>query len=203
MSDFQRSLKFTLIYEGGYSNNPNDPGGSTFRGVTQRTYNHYRTIRRKAIQDVRRISQAELEDVYLVNFWGPSGASAVPWPLNFACFDLAVNSGPRRAREFMAEIGEAGTPKERSMRLMMRRRKFFIAIVNHNHRLSEFLRGWFNRCDQLEQLITASSDAASPGPAEGVKTLILNGQTFTAATVSVVGSKIYANGVKKTPQVKS
>jgi Glycosyl hydrolase 108 len=201
-SDFQRALEITLKYEGGYANHPNDPGGATQNGVTQRVYNKYRTMRRKPIRGVQHIARNELEDIYQSGYWIASGASSCEWPLSLAVFDLAVNSGAGRARQFLAEIGEVGTPRDRADRLMMRRRKFFLAIVAHNRRLAVFLQGWFSRCDQLEEAIATTRGVEAPGPIEGIKTLILNGQTFTAATVSVVGSKIYANGVKKS-KVKS
>lgn len=38
---FKKALAFVLKWEGGYSNNPNDKGGMTFKGITQTTYNSY------------------------------------------------------------------------------------------------------------------------------------------------------------------
>ncbi|NLS07166.1 hypothetical protein HGP14_28110 [Rhizobium sp. P32RR-XVIII] len=34
--EFPRSLAKVLVNEGGYSNNPQNPGGATMKGVTQR-----------------------------------------------------------------------------------------------------------------------------------------------------------------------
>jgi lysozyme family protein len=36
MADFNTAVKKTLINEGGYTNNPNDPGGATKYGILQR-----------------------------------------------------------------------------------------------------------------------------------------------------------------------
>jgi len=38
---FDAALEFVLGYEGGYSNNPKDPGGETNLGITQRTLTEY------------------------------------------------------------------------------------------------------------------------------------------------------------------
>ena len=34
--------RLVTALEGGYSNNPKDPGGATYRGITQRAYQDYR-----------------------------------------------------------------------------------------------------------------------------------------------------------------
>ncbi|WP_431322213.1 glycosyl hydrolase 108 family protein [Rhizobium sp. YTU87027] len=41
-NEFTRSLSKVLVHEGGYSNHPEDPGGATMKGVTQRVYDEYR-----------------------------------------------------------------------------------------------------------------------------------------------------------------
>jgi len=35
MADFQAAVKKTLIHEGGYSNNPHDAGGETYKGISR------------------------------------------------------------------------------------------------------------------------------------------------------------------------
>lgn len=39
--NFDKMLKFVLLREGGYSNNPNDKGGETNKGITYQIYNSY------------------------------------------------------------------------------------------------------------------------------------------------------------------
>ncbi len=39
---FSESLPFVLRWEGGYVNHPNDPGGATNKGVTQKVYDGWR-----------------------------------------------------------------------------------------------------------------------------------------------------------------
>ncbi|MBO9194816.1 hypothetical protein J5277_11920 [Rhizobium sp. 16-449-1b] len=40
--EFARSLTKVLVQEGGYSNPPQDPGGATIEGVTERVHDEYR-----------------------------------------------------------------------------------------------------------------------------------------------------------------
>lgn len=38
MARFEDAIKLTLIHEGGYVNNPADPGGETNMGITKRDH---------------------------------------------------------------------------------------------------------------------------------------------------------------------
>jgi lysozyme family protein len=202
-SSFQRALAFTLTWEGGWANHPKDPGGATMRGVTQRVYNGYRLRHGMKIQTVRNIAQRELEEIYLLQYWNASGANGLEWPLSAAVFDLAVNSGPGRAKEFLAEIGPQGSPLERAVRLNVRREQFFHGIVAYNHDFAEFLTGWLNRLAGIRKLVSENvlrpvpPALVQPVKLEGVKFLILNGTTYVFDTLTVMGAKLYANGVSR------
>ena len=41
-AEFIDALPFVLQWEGGYVNHPNDPGGATNKGVTQKVYDAWR-----------------------------------------------------------------------------------------------------------------------------------------------------------------
>jgi len=38
MANFNQALKKTLVFEGGYVNDPDDPGGETNFGISKRAY---------------------------------------------------------------------------------------------------------------------------------------------------------------------
>lgn len=38
MSDFDKAFEIVIGHEGGYVNNPKDPGGETKYGISKRTY---------------------------------------------------------------------------------------------------------------------------------------------------------------------
>ena len=103
-ANFKPSLAAVLVHEGGYSNHPRDPGGATMRGVTQRVYDAYRRNAGKVQQSVARISDAELEAIYYQQYWMAVRADNLPAGLDYAVFDYAVNSGPRRAIEHLQEV---------------------------------------------------------------------------------------------------
>jgi hypothetical protein len=163
--DFQRSLKFTLGWEGGYSNHPNDRGGPTMRGITWLVYNKFRLSRGLKLRAVKNISSDEVGEIYRLNYWNKSVTKGMVWPLNAATFDLAVNSGVNRAKKFNFEIGTAGTPLERAVRLVARRKRFFLAIVAYKRSQAVFLDGWLNRIAGISRLIQEpASSVPAPKP---------------------------------------
>lgn len=96
-SNFDASLSLTLGYEGGWSDNPADPGGATMCGITQAVYDDDRDHRRLPRQSVRYSTPAERAAIYRRRYWGTAGCDALPAGVDYALFDFAVNSGVGRA----------------------------------------------------------------------------------------------------------
>ena len=96
-TNFKPSLKLVLAHEGLFSDHPKDPGGATMKGVIQTVYDAYRLKKGLPLRSVRLITQAELEDIYGVQYWRTVHGDELPAGLDYAVFDYAVNSGPGRA----------------------------------------------------------------------------------------------------------
>lgn len=96
-TNFKKSLKPVLVWEGGYVNHPKDPGGPTNKGITQEVYNAYRRNQGKPTQSVSKISDSEVEAIYNVQYWEMVGGDDLPAGVDLAVFDYAVNSGTARA----------------------------------------------------------------------------------------------------------
>ena len=69
MSDFERALEFTLRWEGGKVDDPHDHGGRTNRGITQRTYDGWRSDHDLPARDVYLLEEDELQDIYRTLYW--------------------------------------------------------------------------------------------------------------------------------------
>lgn len=107
--NFPDALAHTLQFEGGWSNNPNDPGGATMKGITQRTYNNY--LGRQASQDeLRNISDADVAAIYRKLYWNECLGDELADGLDFAVFDAAVNTGPREASRLLQRV--VGVPAD-------------------------------------------------------------------------------------------
>lgn len=100
MSDFERALEFTLPWEtggdpdGGYTNDPLDPGGETKWGISKRSYPDL---------DIGSLARGAAKEIYERDYWrgeGDSGqqsfCAALLWPLCAAHFDCVVNVGNRK-----------------------------------------------------------------------------------------------------------
>ena len=106
LANYKTCLAAVLKYEGGYSNNPADPGGATMKGITQKVYDVWRRKQGLGIQSVRSISQPEVESIYKNNYWDVVRGDDLPSGLDLAVFDYAVNSGPGRAiRQLQKVLG--------------------------------------------------------------------------------------------------
>lgn len=101
---FDEALSLVLVHEGGYVNHPADPGGATNKGITQATYNVWRTRNGQPKQNVRKITDAEVAAIYRRDYWGKVRGDDLPAGVDYAVFDFAVNSGPSRAARFLQRI---------------------------------------------------------------------------------------------------
>lgn len=98
--NFPRALNAVLKHEGGYVNDPKDPGGPTNKGVTLATFRAY-VKPTGSIDDLKKISDAQVGVVYRRHYWSKVMASDLPGGVDYAIFDFAVNSGPARAAKFL------------------------------------------------------------------------------------------------------
>jgi lysozyme family protein len=101
--NFREALKAVLVHEGGFANNPKDPGGATMKGVTQRVYDAYRANLGRTKQSVALISTAEIEAIYRLQYWNAVKGDDLPSGLDYCVFDFAVNSGPSRAATYLQD----------------------------------------------------------------------------------------------------
>jgi len=95
-SNFARALTAVLKHEGGFSDHKDDPGGATNKGITIATYRAY-VKKGGSVQDLKNITDLEVATVYRKHYWDAVKGDALPSGVDYAVFDLAVNSGPRRA----------------------------------------------------------------------------------------------------------
>lgn len=84
MSDFDKSFEHVIGIEGGYVNDPKDPGGETKFGISRRAY---------PAEDIRNLSLERAKFLYRRDYWDAIKGDALPYPLNLFVFDAAVNQG--------------------------------------------------------------------------------------------------------------
>lgn len=82
--NFDQAFTKLFGHEGGYVNNPADPGGETKFGITKRSYPHL---------DIKNLTPEQAKAIYLPDYWKKSGCDRLPPALRYAVFDMAVHSG--------------------------------------------------------------------------------------------------------------
>ncbi|WP_367846453.1 glycoside hydrolase family 108 protein [Rhodoferax sp. WC2427] len=95
--NFDQAFDRLMGAEGGYVNDPHDPGGETNWGISKRSY---------PTVDIKALTREGAKAIYLRDFWAPL-VDAHP-AVRFQTFDFAVNSGISTAvRKLQAAIGVA------------------------------------------------------------------------------------------------
>ena len=89
-----RAIEHVFKWEGGYVNDPRDPGGETNMGISKRSYPHL---------DIANLTREDAVEIYRRDYWMKSGANELSWPLCLTHFDFAVNAGTWRANVTLVE----------------------------------------------------------------------------------------------------
>lgn len=85
---FREAFAATIGAEGGYVNDPRDPGGETQFGISKRSYPDI---------DIRSLTLDQARAIYLRDFWHANRCDELPARLAVQLFDAAVNHGARPA----------------------------------------------------------------------------------------------------------
>ena len=112
MSDnFDQCFNIVLKTEGGFQDDPHDKGnrlsdgrqGCTNMGVTQATWEAW-VGHQVTHDDMKALTPDDIKPLYKKNFWASCRCSELPEGLDYALYDLSVNSGVGRAIRFLQMI---------------------------------------------------------------------------------------------------
>lgn len=92
MANFDEAFIFMLPHEGGYVNNPRDPGGETKYGISKRSYPSV---------DIQNLTEADAKEIYRRDFWNPLYERINSQAIANKTFDFAVNMGSREAHKLL------------------------------------------------------------------------------------------------------
>lgn len=151
MSNFDRAIKHILKHEGGYVNNPSDPGGETNYGICKRVYPNL---------DIKHLTLEEAIAIYRRDYWR-FYYDRLPYPVAAKVFDQAVNMGHKQAHKILQRalgvvddsiIGEAtiaaanSQPVEQILKGMISEQlHVYERIIEKRPSSSVFMKGWSKR----------------------------------------------------------
>ena len=135
--EFARCFPFIIEREGGYVNDPKDPGGETKYGISKRAFPNL---------DIKNLSKEEAAKIYYNKYW-LFVADKLDWPLNLVMFDCAVNQGTGKARKYLAMC------KGDYRKFIEYRREDYLLLADKTLWAKRFIKGWLNRLNHIRKYI--------------------------------------------------
>lgn len=148
MNRFDEVFERVIGHEGGYVNDPQDPGGETNWGISKRSYPHV---------DIAELTRDEAKEIYRRDYWQAARCDEYDAAIGFQLFDAAINSGIGNAVRFLqravgvADDGHVGpvtiqainamTPTDVLMLFNAERIEFMSKLTTWDR----FGRGWARR----------------------------------------------------------
>lgn len=175
---FSPALANVLEFEGGWSDDPFDPGGPTNKGITLAVFAREIGISVEAhtLADLKKrlaaIPDDEVERIYRERYWVPACCPHLPAALAFFHFDAAVNQGVGRATRMLqqalgvdmdGEIGPltlAAAGSQQNAAVLVRYADIRRAHYRSLSHFWRFGRGWLRRVDTA--LLRAQAIAKAP-----------------------------------------
>jgi len=165
---FNRIIEIILRNEGGFVNDPADPGGATKLGVSLRFLKTVGEHRYDLdhdgdidIDDIRGLTSEMAREIYFERFYTPMRLEALSdIKLSLQVLDHGVNAGTRSAVILLQRtagckqdgiigpktIAAANTFKDNiALRYMQSRYLFYEDLVESKPKFAKFLDGWNNR----------------------------------------------------------
>jgi lysozyme family protein len=156
ISNWQKSFELMLKSEGGYVNNPVDPGGMTNLGVTKATWENW-VGRESDEAEMRGLTPEKVEPLYKKKYFDAVRGDELPVGLDYLMFDFAVNAGAGRAiKTLQTAVGvtpdggfgpmtmaavQAVDPVELIERFSQAKEDFYRSL----NTFATFGKGWLNR----------------------------------------------------------
>jgi lysozyme family protein len=170
-SRFDACMPFIFKAEGGYSDNPADPGGPTNFGITLATLRAYEGDPNLTADDVKKLTPAVAKEIYRTAYWNRMQCGALPAGLDLEVFDFGVNSGPAESVKTLQRI--VGVTQDGSIgpitlaavgqfnvgdliaRFAQARLAFYQSL-----NMPEFEQGWATRVAQIQTAAAKMSEAS-------------------------------------------
>ena len=96
MSDFDKAFDLLIGNEGGYVNNPKDPGGETNWGITKAV-----AVANGYTGDMRAMPKETAKGIYKKMYWDKLQCDQLSFVVAFQLFDAGVNHGNSQAVKFL------------------------------------------------------------------------------------------------------
>lgn len=134
---FKEAVEFSLQWEGGYVNDPTDPGGETKWGISKRAFPN---------EDIKNLTKERAMEIYYNRYWVAAGCDSLARGIGIAVFDTAVNCGVTRAKSWL-------TPDDTVRSYLEKRMIYYGNLIKRKPALTKYIKGWTNRVVDLRKYI--------------------------------------------------
>lgn len=162
---FLAFMPFIFEWEGGYDNDPDDPGGETKYGIDKRSHPN---------EDIKNLTRDRASQIYFAEYWQKARCEELPVNVGEVVMNIAVNAGHGRAGKWLQQALNAQQPNSVAAdgkigaltigaarnasgglaeALLDRTEEHYRSIARG--RLAKFLKGWLNRNNALRRWVAA------------------------------------------------
>ena len=153
--EFDEIIEVVLHHEGGYVNDPKDPGGETNFGIAKRSHPDV---------DIANLTKEGAKEIYKEHYWDRNKVESLSEELRHIYFDMCVNQGRGRAVKILQKAANAkgadltvdGGLGPMTLRAILKsnleldrvrayRVKYYADLVTRKPDLEKFYFGWFRR----------------------------------------------------------
>ena len=152
---FDDIIEVVLHHEGGYVNDPKDPGGETNFGIAKRSHPDV---------DIKNLTEEGAKEIYKRDYWDKNKVDELDDQLKHIFFDMCVNQGRGTAVKVLQRAingkggdiavdggfgpgtkGALAKYKPSLERVRCYRLKHYYDLVNKKPEQEKFLFGWYRR----------------------------------------------------------
>lgn len=159
MNNFPYAIDLVLKHEGGYVNDPRDPGGETKFGISKRAYPNL---------DIKNLTRERAKEIYFSDYWQKNNLDLIEdQEVAAAALDTVVNhgKGPTLIQKAAQDIGvplsvdgrigpatvkaiNSLPAKQYLASLYNVRKDYYYNLVANDPAKAAFLKGWLARIDK-------------------------------------------------------
>jgi hypothetical protein len=126
----------TVRLEGGYVNDPDDPGKETKFGISRKSYPDL---------DIANLTEDQAIDIYRRDYWEPVVIPTDPPRVQWKVFDIGVNQGPAYAKAYRKNVDYLTDQWAMLHGLCAWQAKRYAGLVVANPKLIKYIYGWIIR----------------------------------------------------------
>ena len=157
---FERLIGFVLEHEGGYVNDPTDPGGETKYGISKRSYPRL---------DIKNLTIEDAKGIYYQDWWLPLKCpqihdDKVAQKYLDTCVNTGKGTGTKILQRALQMIGyritvdgaigpktlaavNAADPQALLVAMRQQQKAHYEQLIQKNPKLEKFRRGWMARAN--------------------------------------------------------